>query len=134
MSNTDTSVSSVEKAKAEFSAGVLDLIREACDPSYRDLAKRSGVSKTTICRIVTDGHFPKWTTLRDLLIALEVDEEEIRTTWKRRWIDTQDVIKPRPGRTQPSATTQDPENTPKPVLHVLNSRRNTTALRPVAQA
>jgi predicted transcriptional regulator len=118
MIDNTTSLSPVEKAKAEFSAHLLDLVREQCDPSYRDLAKTSSVSKTTICRILANAHFPKWRTVQDLLVALEVDKEEIDTTWKRRWIDTKDVIKPRPGH-------DTADETRRPALRVLNRRRET---------
>jgi transcriptional regulator with XRE-family HTH domain len=117
MIDINASLSPAEKAKIEFSAHMNDLMREECDPSYRDLAKTSGVSKTTIGRILTEAHFPKWTTLRALLDALGVDETEIRATWKRRWIEAQDVIKPRPGRPLSQNNTED---TDKPVLHILN--------------
>lgn len=129
------SLSPVEAAKIEFASYLIDLIREECDPTYRHLSKISGVSKTTIGRIVKDGHFPKWPTLRDLLVALDVTEEDIRTIWKRRWIDTQDVIKPRPGLRPQHRTHPNSEETgDKPVLTALGGwRKVTTALRSVAQ-
>jgi transcriptional regulator with XRE-family HTH domain len=134
MSTINASTAAAEKAKAEFSAHLFDRIREECDPTYRDLAQRSGVSKSTISRIRTEAHFPKWPTVRALLLALDVDEYEIRTVWKPRWVATKNVIDPRPPKAQHEPTGQHHEGAHQPVLRMLNRRRGNPAIRPLAPA
>lgn len=62
--------------------------RQAGNPSYRTIIRTTsiGLSTSTISRIFTARKPPKWENLTELLLALGVSREDIKTTWHRLWM------------------------------------------------
>ncbi|GAA2820818.1 helix-turn-helix domain-containing protein [Nonomuraea rubra] len=68
--------------------------RRVGQPTQRTLEKKSNISKSTISRVMSSQIFPSWEVLRAILLALDVDEEDVETWWKERWIAVSDLLRP----------------------------------------
>ena len=54
-------------------------LREALFITQEELAEWSGVGKASISRIETGRHVPRFSTIRKLAVALDVDPKELMT-------------------------------------------------------
>lgn len=68
--------------------------RQARRHTYRSLAKASGLSPATICRIYNATKPPSWENLERLLQALEVSQVEIDKYWSTLWLNAVDAAAP----------------------------------------
>jgi transcriptional regulator with XRE-family HTH domain len=80
--------------------------REAGDPSYRELARRTKYSISSICRTLNGTTFPRWAFTELLLKSYGISEEQIRGHWRRIWLETAEAVSPL-GTGQPADTAQD---------------------------
>ena len=68
--------------------------RQARSGTYRSLAKASGLSSATICRIFNATKPPSWENLERLLRALEVPQIEIDRYWNTLWLNAENDAAP----------------------------------------
>jgi hypothetical protein len=75
-------------------SGFRQALEDDGNPSLRDLARRIerdleygyGGSPSTLSRVFNGQQLPRWTLARAILRALSVSDDEIATTWRRRWV------------------------------------------------
>lgn len=86
-------------AHAEMTRDVRLTHREVGEPPYSTLARITGYSTSTICRIMTGdgGKLTKWPPLEALLRALEIPEQAIRQEWRPRWVHVRNLMDPLTG-------------------------------------
>jgi transcriptional regulator with XRE-family HTH domain len=68
--------------------------REAGDPSYRELARRTGYSISSISRTLTGATFPRWAFTELLLNSLGLSQEQVQGLWRRRWLEAAEAVSP----------------------------------------
>jgi transcriptional regulator with XRE-family HTH domain len=74
-------------AKQHFSDSLQKLRLNAGQPSYRDLAEISTISRATINRMMTGSTVPRWGTVAKVLTALGADlaNKRVLVMWKTSW-------------------------------------------------
>ncbi|MGH3218741.1 MAG: helix-turn-helix domain-containing protein [Streptosporangiaceae bacterium] len=68
--------------------------REAGDPPYRELARRTTYSISSISRTFNGATFPRWRFTELLLKSCDVSEEQIDGYWRRRWLQAAEALSP----------------------------------------
>ena len=68
--------------------------REAGDPPYRELARRTGYSISSISRTLSGATFPRWAFTGLLLKSFGVSQEQIQGPWRRRWLEAAEAVSP----------------------------------------
>jgi transcriptional regulator with XRE-family HTH domain len=68
--------------------------RKAGDPSYRELARRTTYSISSISRTLNGVTFPRWRFTELLLESCGVSEEQIGGYWRQRWLETAETVSP----------------------------------------
>ncbi|HWS39081.1 MAG TPA: helix-turn-helix transcriptional regulator [Actinoplanes sp.] len=69
--------------------------REARRPTHREIARATGLSASTICRIFKAKRPPSWNNLQRVLHALGIDTDA-DTTWLELWINADSRANPMP--------------------------------------
>lgn len=83
-----------EGAADRFALSLRRARREAGDPSYRELAGRTGYSISSISRTLNGATFPRWAFTGLLLKSFGVSQEQIQGYWRRRWLEAAEAVSP----------------------------------------
>jgi hypothetical protein len=68
--------------------------REAGDPPYRELARRTTYSISSISRTFNGATFPRWRFTELLLRSCSVSDEQIGGYWRQRWLQAAEALSP----------------------------------------
>ena len=91
-----------EDGVGRFALSLRRARREVGDPSYRELARRTKYSISSISRTLNGTTFPRWGFTELLLRSFGVDEEQIGGHWRRCWIEAAEAVSPL-GADQPAS-------------------------------
>jgi transcriptional regulator with XRE-family HTH domain len=79
---------------SKFAMSLRRARREAGDPSYRELARQTTYSISSISRTFNGATFPRWRFTELLLKSCGVGDEQIGGYWRRRWLQAAEALSP----------------------------------------
>jgi hypothetical protein len=84
----------IQNEPGQFALDLRRARREAGDPPYRELARQTTYSISSIWRTFNGTTFPRWRFTESLLKSCGVSDEQIAGDWRQRWLRAAEALSP----------------------------------------
>ena len=84
----------VELEVKQFAMSLRRARRNAGEVPYRELARETSYSISSISRILNGKNFPRWAFTEKFLHTCKVSEAQINGPWRRRWLEIAELLSP----------------------------------------
>jgi transcriptional regulator with XRE-family HTH domain len=84
----------IEDEVQRFAMNLRRARRNAGDVPYRELAKETNYSISSISRILNGKNFPRWPFTEKFLRICKISEAQIDGAWRRRWLEIAELMSP----------------------------------------
>lgn len=84
----------VQLEVSNFAMSLRRARRNAGEVPYREIAKETGYSISSISRILNGKNFPRWAFTEKFLHTCKISEARINGHWHHRWLEIAELLSP----------------------------------------